>query len=171
MIRDGRRQNPNRPSSENYPVLSALRALVAATPVVLVLGGIFVMSREPEQGTLDDSTECTEAMCPSVLRLNGQDEERLHRLALKTETAADMLDGRLSVAEAAARFLELSASDPESLENMREASAGTTDEDKALDQLLKFARVQARREPARYAAAFAQAEQWAKSNERLRRTQ
>jgi hypothetical protein len=75
------------------------------------------------------------------------------------------------VDEAAARFLELSASDPASLEHMRKTSAGNSDEEKALDQLLSFARVQSVRQPTRYATAFARAEQWAKSNERARQTQ
>jgi hypothetical protein len=151
-------------------VLSALRALVAATPVVLVLGGIFFMSRDPEPGAPHDPTECLEDGCPTVLTLTAEDEERMHRLALKTETAIDLLDGRMTVADAAARFLELSASDPESLDNMRKASEGSTDEEKALDQLLAFARIQAIRQPERYAAAFAQAQQWAKSHERSRPT-
>lgn|GEM_PF-4200172 len=149
-------------------MLNALRALVAATPVVLVLGGILFMSRNPEVGAPADPTECTKDDCPNVLRLTAEDEERMHRLALKTETTIDMLDGRLAVAEAAARFLELCSSDPESLENMRHASAADTDEEKALDQLLSFARIQAIRQPERYAAAFAQAQQWAKSHESSR---
>jgi hypothetical protein len=73
-------------------VLLALRALVAATPAILVLGAIFFMSRDNDLGAPKDPTECTDD-CPTVRMLTPEDEERMHRLALKTETAIDMLDG------------------------------------------------------------------------------
>lgn len=146
-------------------MVSALRALIAITPAIFVLASIFFMSSDTDLGSAKGTTVCAEDDCVSVQLASAQDQARVHRLALKTETAIDMLDGRLSVDDAAARFLELSASDPESLEHMRQSCSGATDEEKALDQLLAFARVQAVRQPKRFAAAFEQAKKYARSNE------
>src|SRR5262245_53562792 len=110
---------------------------------------------------VDDSGSGIETIHP----VSAEDEDRMQRVAIKEETALDMLDGRLTVEEAAAQFLEVASSDPASLEYLR-LSPGDTDEERALFQLVSFARIQAGRQPQRYGAAFARLEQVAKSLEK-----
>jgi len=145
-------------------VPSALRTLLTVALPVLLLAGSLLISRYGQAGSMkrvDDDT-------PSVVTMqavSAEDEDRMQRVAIKEETALDMLDGRLTVEEAAAQFLEVASSDPEALENMR-LSPGDTDEERALFQLISFARVQAGRQPKRYGAALARVEQAAKSLEK-----
>jgi hypothetical protein len=125
------------------------------------------MSRQTRAGAVGDRQDTASPEMETMLWLSPGDEERMHRVALKQETVLDMLDGRLTVAEAADRFLEVSSSHPESLEHLR-LSPGENDEEKALSQLVTFARVQASRRPQRYEAALARVEQAAKSLQKPR---
>jgi hypothetical protein len=146
-------------------VPSALRTLLtAALPVVLLVGSLLI-SHYGQDRALNDAEDAKTPDIETMYAVSPEDEDRMQRVALKEETALDMLDGRLTVEEAATQFLEVASSDPASLENMR-LSPGDTDEEKALSQLVSYARVQAGRQPQRYRAAFARVEQVAKSLER-----
>jgi hypothetical protein len=145
-------------------VPSALRTLLTVALPVLLLVGSLLLSQYGQAGDIkevEDATPAIQTMCP----VSAEDEDRMQRVALKEETALDMLDGRLTVEEAAAQFLKVASSDPESLEYMRLAP-GDTDEERALFQLISFARVQAGRKLERYGAALARVEQTAKSLEK-----
>jgi hypothetical protein len=90
------------------------------------------------------------------------DEERLHRVALKLETIDDLLDGLLSLDQAVERFETLSVS-AETQANLRASVGGDSDGERAVNQVLIFARVRAAQEPQRFAAAIARLESEAKS--------
>jgi len=91
------------------------------------------------------------------------DEDRMHRVALKHEAVVDLLDGRLTLNEAVARFRAVTTGSAEALANLRESGAATTDEERVVDQVLAFARVQASRKPLRYGPVMARLESEAKS--------
>ena len=148
-------------------MLSALRALIGAMPAILVLAGIFFMSRDAELVPTTTANARRRKPKPFNSRRPRTSRECTGWCS-KQEAAIDMLNGLLTVDDEAARFLELSASDAKSLEHLRESTAGRTDEEKALQQLLAFARVQSARDPKRYANAYAQAEQLVKSRETIR---
>jgi len=159
--------NPAAIFTEDVSVPSALRALLTCAIPVLVLAGSFLASHRGQEVVARSAHPGTSSGIETVKPLTTEDEERMHRVALKEETALDLLDGRMTVEEAAAQFLEVSSSDPESLENMRLAP-GDSDQEKALSQLILYARVQAGRKPQRYADALARVEQSAKSLEKPR---
>jgi hypothetical protein len=58
----------------------------------------------------------------------------------RVETVSDLLSGRLTAAEAHARFLDANRSDPTALENLRYAFPGQTDEERTVHQLVVFVR-------------------------------
>ena len=66
---------------------------------------------------------------------SAEDQERLHRVALKLEAVDDLMDRRITLAEAVERFEALDAA-PEALSNMRASLAGNTDTERALNQVL-----------------------------------
>ena len=78
---------------------------------------------------------------------SADDEDRIHRVALKHEAVMDLLDGRLTLDEVVARFCVVTADSPEALANLRECGDGTTDEQRFIHQVVAFARVQAGRDP------------------------
>jgi hypothetical protein len=145
-------------------VPSALRTLLTVALPVLLLVGSLLISQYGQAGAIK-GVEDAKPDVQTMYAVSAEDEDRMQRVAIKEETALDMLDGRLTVEEAAAQFLKVAASDPESLEYLRLAP-GDTDEERALFQLISFARVQAGRKPQRYSAALARVEQTAKSFER-----
>jgi hypothetical protein len=141
-------------------VPSSLRILFAWSPAAIVLLGILLLSGNGEPGAPDAASELpVEEEMQSV---SAADQDRVHRIALKQETVIDLLDRRLTVHEAVQRFLEISSSDPESLDHLRKA-VGDTDEEKALHQLIAFARTHANRNAARFQEGFEHAQQVAQS--------
>jgi predicted component of type VI protein secretion system len=93
---------------------------------------------------------------------SAEDQERLHRVALKLETVDDLMDRRITLAEAVERFEALDAA-PEALSNIRASLGGNTDAERTLNQVLSFARVRASQQPKRYNAALARLEAEARS--------
>ena len=142
---------------------STLRAVLAWSPAVIVLLGILLLSRNGETSKAEDDRNSS--VDEPIIGLSTADQDRVHRIALKQETAIDMLDGRFTVEEATQRFLEISASDPECLDHLRRSARGATDDDKAFNQLMMFARIQARSDPQRFRAALDRAEQVAQSTQ------
>jgi len=146
-------------------VPSALRALITCAIPILFLAGSLLISHRGQEVVAKSAHQESSSGVETVKPLTLEDEERMNRVALKEETALDLLDGRLTLEEAAAQFLEIASSDPESLDNMRMAPGDTTEE-KSLSQLISYARVQAGRKPDRYADALARIERSAKSLEK-----
>jgi hypothetical protein len=62
------------------------------------------------------------------------------RTDFKSEVVADLVAGRVTAAEARARFLEVNRADPQALEYLRAELPGETDEDRAAYQLVLFVR-------------------------------
>jgi hypothetical protein len=143
-------------------MLVSWRAALCAAPTILVLAGSAWLAHRAQTGSRPqgemDPTGGTTVVWPSEA-----DYDRLHRVALKQETVLDLLDGRLTFEAAAERFLELTIASPETLANLRQTSFGDTDEERAVHQLLVFARVQAARDRARYGDALARLELEAQS--------
>jgi hypothetical protein len=70
----------------------------------------------------------------------------------------DLLDGRMTFDQVAARFWDVTAGSAEGMTNLRESPEGSTDEQRIVHQIVAFARVQAARNPRRYGAALARLE-------------
>jgi hypothetical protein len=114
------------------PVIVSPRALIGVAPAVVVLVGSFWMSRnsarpEPRE---DGSGSHSEVMT----RLTPEDEDRLHRVALKEETIDDLIDRRVSLAEAVDRF-EMLAGPVAFLTN-----PGETPRERAVWQIMSYIR-------------------------------
>ena len=127
------------------------RALIGALPALLVVVGSLIMSRkvahEADRTEYSVLVRADELWYPSI-----EDEDRLHRLALKQETVEDLLDGRLSLQEATERFesfAKLAELDPDPLHQ----PSDDTNRQRALQQVLAYAHVRANQNPERFASA------------------
>jgi hypothetical protein len=134
------------------------RALIGVAPALVVLVGSFALSRQYMREVKRAESEVViryggEVMIPP----SAEDQERLHRVALKLETVDDLMDQRITLAEAVERFEALDAA-PEALGNMRASLSGDTDAERALNQVISFARVRASQQPKRFNAALARLE-------------
>ena len=143
-------------------MLSTWRAALCAAPTILVLAGSAWMASHACQAR-DRATAAAEPDCEIIIANSPADEDRMHRVALKHEVVLDLLDGRLTFEEAVARFRDVTGGSAEALANLRESGAGTTDEQRVVEQVLAFARVQASRKPSRYGPAMVRLELEAKS--------
>jgi hypothetical protein len=138
------------------------RAALCAAPTILALGGSVYLGyhargHEPPPGGRWTGHQV-------VIGVSAADEERMHRVALKHEAVMDLLDGRIAFADAVERFRDASTGSPEGLANLREAGFGETDDERLVQQLLSFARVQADRDLRRYGPALARLEQEARTH-------
>jgi hypothetical protein len=136
------------------------RALLGAVPALIVLAGSFLLSREYLAET-DRSNSWADgearAHGETVQWPTAQDEDRLHRVALKQETVDDLMDGRLTLEEAVARFEMLSAA-AESSDSGAVQSPGNTPTERAVHQVLSYAHVRASREAERLVVPLARVE-------------
>jgi hypothetical protein len=139
------------------------RAAICAAPTVLVLAGSAWLAQRSNT-ELESAREADPTGGVTVVWPSAEDNERLHRVAVKQETVVDLLDGRLSFDAAAERFWELTSSSPEALAQLRDKKLGDSDEERVRNQLLVFARVQAARDRGRYAAALARVEDEARTS-------
>ena len=64
----------------------------------------------------------------------------LRRTAVRAETVADLVAGRIDAADAARRFVELNRTCPDALRRVRQLYAGDTDEQRAVWQLVAHVR-------------------------------
>jgi hypothetical protein len=135
------------------------RALLGAAPALIVLSGSFLLSREclSEANRPERQDRSVVGSRPeTVLAATAEDEDRLHRVAIKDETVDDLFCDRLTLEDAVARFEMLTAA--------AEAGGGSsggpsgTPTERAVYQVLCFARVQARHKPERFAAPLARLE-------------
>jgi hypothetical protein len=91
----------------------------------------------------------------SARRFDQEIDRAMQRVAVRTETVRDVIDGRVTFDEGARRFVELNRSLPAHLaEYTCQRYPARTDEERAARQLISFLRLT--REP----AAFALAEEW-----------
>ena len=128
------------------------RALLGVAPALFVVAGSFALARHHGPDGSPDGTLSSDSVAETVSFLSPQDEERLHRVALKQETAEDLLEGRLTLAEAVDRFYTYSSA-PESLANLRASLGGRSDRERVMNQVLSFVRTRVSQEPDRYALA------------------
>jgi hypothetical protein len=129
------------------------RALLGVAPALIVVAGSLALARHHERESPSDEALARQPLSERVSFPTADDEARLHRVALKQETADDLLDGRLTLAEAVERF-ETYSSAPEALANLRGSLGGRTDRERSVNQVLAFVRVRAAQEPARYRPAL-----------------
>ena len=129
------------------------RAVIGVAPALflLVAGALLIQKYRP------DAKSDAEVADPGV-PLTADDEERMHLAVLKQETAVDVLDGRLTLAHAASRFLHWSTTSPRSIDYLRDHYVGATEEEKAVNQVISYARIHASRNAGRYTEAFARLE-------------
>ena len=118
------------------------RALLGAAPALLVVAGSFLLSRACQRDAERPASEAGSFRAETVLLPSPKDEERLHRVALKQEAVDDLLDGRITLEEAASRF-----------ETVSDLTL-----DLAVHQVLVFARVGANHNRDRYGEALARLE-------------
>jgi len=134
------------------------RALLGVAPAIVVLVGSFMMSRAClRENSTREAVESDASRSEVVVSPTAEDDERLHRVALKQEAVDDLLGGQLTLDEAVERFEMLSES-PEARANLRTARRAGLDDDPAVNQVLLFARVRAAQDPKRFAAALARLE-------------
>ncbi|HVK12534.1 MAG TPA: hypothetical protein VM597_27545 [Gemmataceae bacterium] len=96
---------------------------------------------------------------------DAETEERVHKVAFRQETVADLMTGYVSLEAAVERFWDLSTGTPQSLVSLRNTIPGATDEERVVAQVLMFARVHASKEPGRWESRMAQLETEAASFE------
>jgi hypothetical protein len=132
---------------------------LGVAPALVVVVGSFVMSRAclRETGRPTGDGDKASANGEIVALPSTEDEDRLHRVALKQEAVEELLDGQLRLAEAVDRFEMLSTS-AEARANLRTAGRADPEADPAVSQVLAFARVRAATDPRRYAAMLARVE-------------
>jgi hypothetical protein len=134
--------------------------LLGVAPALIVVAGSFLLSREyaaeADRARARDE-KAGRGQGELVLRPSAEDEERLHRVALKEETVADLLAGRLTLADAVDRFEMLSRSAREG-EQPAVSGPAVTDTGRAVHQILSFARVCAAHQPERFGGAVARLE-------------
>jgi len=142
-------------------VTSALRAALCAAPTIIVLAGSAwiaqVADGKPERPSISMPDQET-VNWPSP-----EDEERIHRLAIKQEAVADLMNGVLTLEETIARFRDVIDSSPECLHNLRQTVPGDTDDERIVNQIVLFARVHATTNPRLYGSTMARLNQEARS--------
>jgi hypothetical protein len=147
------------------------RALLGAAPAVIVLAGSFLLSRtclsEADRAE-GPSAASVGSRGETVQPATAADEDRLHRVAIKDETVDDLLCGRLTFEEAIARF-ELLAASAEAGDAPSARVGGNTATQRAVYQVLSFARVRANHRDEQYAGPLARVE--AEAEAFLARTQ
>ena len=136
------------------------RALVGVAPALVVVAGSFLLGRvclKQRDELRDKDVDVVAVRGETMLWPTKDDEDRLHRVALKQETAEDLLIGRLTLAEAIERYetLAAGADGPQ--------GPGDTDAERAINQVLSFARIRAAQAPQRYAARKAELESEART--------
>jgi hypothetical protein len=143
-------------------VIPSPRALLGVAPALIVAAGSFALARQHDReaalaGAVDPRSPCETVCFPTAT-----DEDRLHRVALKLESAEDLMSGRLTLAEAVERF-ETWAAAPEARTNLRTQMRGRSDRERAVNQVVAFVRTRTAQEPARFAAALVRVEAEAKA--------
>lgn len=137
------------------------RAALCAAPTMLALAGSAWLGYDARARAVASAADRVE--CKIVIAVSPADEDRMHRVAIKHEAVMDLLDGRMTIDEALARFREAMGGSPEAMANLREGGFAASDEDRVIQQLVAFARVQADRDPRRYRPVLARLEQEARS--------
>jgi hypothetical protein len=111
-----------------------VKTIVCGLAAALVAASLVAVSARPGAGrrAVPDPVASADAY-PS--------EENLtvcRRIEWRRETVADLLAGRLTVAEAHARFLDANRSDPRAIRGLRVEFPGPTDEERTVRQLLRY---------------------------------
>ena len=96
---------------------------------------------------------------------DAETEERVHKVAFRQETIADLMDGQLTLEAAVERFWDLSTGSEKSLVSLRNTIPGETDEQRVIAQVVLFAKVHASKAPSRYESRMDQLETEAASFE------
>jgi hypothetical protein len=89
---------------------------------------------------------------------DAETEERVHKVAFRQETIADLMNGELSLEAAVERFWDLSTGSEKSLVSLRNTIPGETDEERVIKQVLMFAKVHMSKSPGRYEDRLTQLE-------------
>lgn len=72
-------------------------------------------------------------------RLTSEDDEVLHRIAIKESIISDLIAGRTTLADATERFTVLNEARPDYLTTVRDAFPGSTDQEKFARNVISFA--------------------------------
>jgi hypothetical protein len=134
------------------------RALIGVAPALVVVAGSFLLSRaclRQADRERDADVAAVHASGELMVAPSPQDEDRLHRVAVKQETVEDLLNGQMTFAEALDRFEVLTAP----------AGSGEADSGRAVNQLLAYLRIRAGREPERFAGRLAELESEARAHQ------
>jgi hypothetical protein len=131
------------------------RALLGVAPAAIVLVGSFWMSRSSARNELPDDGGGARSELMTGLSLDDQD--RLHRVALKEETIDDLVERRVSLAEAVDRF-ELLAGPVSFL-----SVPGETRTERAVRQIISYVQKKFAKNPDEIAARLAEIESEARA--------
>jgi hypothetical protein len=72
-------------------------------------------------------------------RLTSEDDDILHRIAIKESIITALIDRRITLADATAQFMELNSARPEYMTALRNAFPGETDLEKVARNVIAFA--------------------------------
>lgn len=127
-----------------------LRAVCGAILCAILLAAGVIVAKTALENDLPLAPRVADPEGTELRHLSADDEDRVRRIAMKHEAIADLFDDRLSPEAALERFWDLTATCPESLNNLRSGVAGSSDEERVANQLVSFARTHAEREPAKH---------------------
>lgn len=111
---------------------AALAVTVYLSPSLAATAGVDVWNLPDLQEQLDDATE-------QGRELDSSDEMYRRRIEVKEALMADLIAGRVTLAEATDRFLTLSALHPEQLDAIRAAFPGSSDREKVARNVVQYA--------------------------------
>jgi hypothetical protein len=89
--------------------MSAPRAALFAAPALIVLAGSYLIAQHAQSRGDGYENGAPVRGQETVVWVSEEDEERMHRIALKQEAATDLLEGRLTLDETVQRFIDVSA--------------------------------------------------------------
>jgi hypothetical protein len=133
-------------------VILFARAALCAAPALLVFAGSFLIADRANRPSRNGSDRGPGGSTQeTVVAVSPEDEERLHRLAIKQETAIDLLEGRLTLDQAVTRFMEVSCDSPEQMQFVQLHDSESSERERYLMQVLAHARSHANHARGRYA--------------------
>jgi hypothetical protein len=140
-------------------VMSVPRAALFAAPALIVFVGSYLIANHAERRSASGLGEpISHHQQETIVCVSAEDEERLHRIALKQETAIDLLNGRLTLDEAVMRFVEISSSGGDEAALPQMDSIGLTERERFIHQVIAHARSHVNHGRGRYDAALARLE-------------
>lgn len=118
------------PTSPRARVLCLVAALTAAASPALARSGLWAAAADREELATCEALSET---------LADRDDAILRRIRIKEELVAELVAGRATLADVAARFLELNADEPVYVDVLRATVPGDSDAERAARNVIEYA--------------------------------